>query len=964
MDPQRRETLASVGRFQMGMRPVPGPVLGKQETRKADLKFDLEDAPSPRESSDAPEKDPPSPLGESRGAAHFDPLLPAAEKSAGKRLLRKATQKATIGRQLTAGRFGLEADYKAPSLRSGEPNRKDILARLKNASKVLMAQRKIEKMTQNLSFADKAELHHHEEEEEKDEKEAAASPAGAAPGSDERVDRDWRAGRRTLAAPSKEKVLQRRQSLKDPPKDEITILEEKVAAAQMEINKDTEDLRELDSKIAARNQSIAYQENTLRRMRETVNRLRFVEAEIRESFDRHYAEGGAPPPSSLQDKGPFSGERFPFLEALLAEDAPFGGNATLSESPLERSRTLRSEKAPRGTASEKSVDTLSRASAAKPGAAARRFRELQLPTPKVGEPGRRERRRRSPSLVEEPAPIIPLPVKPLFKSAATGYLQALIALLLCNEDTAQTISLLLRKMSLADFQRRAVAMLTETCAALLAHQNLAANQEIARYSAQWLAIIQQITESSRATLYLPNDDGELVSRMSTLTTPSVIPVGDGVPGWCFEHGQSILTNDPYNDPRFNPVFDKRFKLDTSSVLCVPAFRGAKLIGVLELANKSVSGGGYGDLDEELARRACDYVGAGLLPPAVQAQLAAHEGAERAMAEQLIMEQKQHHMATLVAEIVGSIGAIAECERSTLFLHDVERKSLWTGFVRGGPGIEIPDNVGLAGACFTHNVLLNIPDCYEDPRFERAVDMATGYRTRTMMCAPVLHAVYGRPVGVLQVINKMSSSFTRQDEAQMRQLCSMASAVVLASDSLAELALAEEMTTRLFKALSIATVLFDMSGTCVRVNQDAIDLFFLERAEQWVGKKAQPIFGKANRKLYRLYETTKQTEETCMHEVRVYPSVGDSDGMVRFVRFEPFKLPGGDVVGVSLSLMPTIQESSRKPEVRVGAAESPKGSPPTGAKPATPTRKAAAAPGGAPGSPGAQGAVALPPRADG
>ena len=100
------------------------------------------------------------------------------------------------------------------------------------------------------------------------------------------------------------------------------------------------------------------------------------------------------------------------------------------------------------------------------------------------------------------------------------------------------------------------------------------------------------------------------------------------------------------------------------------------------------------------------------------------------------------MATLVAEIVGSIGAIAECERSTLFLHDVERKSLWTGFVRGGPGIEIPDNVGLAGACFTHNVLLNIPDCYEDPRFEGAVDMATGYRTRTMMS----RRAAGRPSG--------------------------------------------------------------------------------------------------------------------------------------------------------------------------------------------------------------------------
>merc|ERR1719316_484227 len=96
----------------------------------------------------------------------------------------------------------------------------------------------------------------------------------------------------------------------------------------------------------------------------------------------------------------------------------------------------------------------------------------------------------------------------------------------------------------------------------------------------------------------------------------------------------------------------------------------------------------------------------------------------------------------------------------LFLHDVERKSLWTGFVRGGPGIEIPDNVGLAGACFTHNVLLNIPDCYEDPRFERAVDMATGYRTRTMMCAPVLHAVYGRPDGVPDSDDDVRACVTR------------------------------------------------------------------------------------------------------------------------------------------------------------------------------------------------------------
>merc|ERR550514_843669 len=94
----------------------------------------------------------------------------------------------------------------------------------------------------------------------------------------------------------------------------------------MEINKDTEELSELESKIAARNTSIAYQENTLRRMRETVNRLRFVEAEIRESFDRHYAEGGAP---SSKEKEPF----------LPADDLPLGSTMSTFLDPGSSGQT-------------------------------------------------------------------------------------------------------------------------------------------------------------------------------------------------------------------------------------------------------------------------------------------------------------------------------------------------------------------------------------------------------------------------------------------------------------------------------------------------------------------------------------------------------------------------------------------------------------------------------------------------
>ena len=44
-------------------------------------------------------------------------------------------------------------------------------------------------------------------------------------------------------------------------------------------------------------QALAYQENHLRRVRETVFRLRFVEAELRDCFERHQPEDntGGPP---------------------------------------------------------------------------------------------------------------------------------------------------------------------------------------------------------------------------------------------------------------------------------------------------------------------------------------------------------------------------------------------------------------------------------------------------------------------------------------------------------------------------------------------------------------------------------------------------------------------------------------------------------------------------------------------
>ncbi|XP_061083836.1 cAMP and cAMP-inhibited cGMP 3',5'-cyclic phosphodiesterase 10A isoform X2 [Conger conger] len=70
--------------------------------------------------------------------------------------------------------------------------------------------------------------------------------------------------------------------------------------------------------------------------------------------------------------------------------------------------------------------------------------------------------------------------------------------------------------------------------------------------------------------------------------------------------------------------------------------------------------------------------------------------------------------------------------------------------------------GIAGQVARTGEVLNIPDAYADPRFNRDVDLYTGYTTRNILCMPIVSR--GTVIGVVQMVNKLSgSAFTKTDE---------------------------------------------------------------------------------------------------------------------------------------------------------------------------------------------------------
>lgn len=67
-----------------------------------------------------------------------------------------------------------------------------------------------------------------------------------------------------------------------------------------------------------------------------------------------------------------------------------------------------------------------------------------------------------------------------------------------------------------------------------------------------------------------------------------------------------------------------------------------------------------------------------------------------------------------------------------------------------PQISVPKGKGIAGWVAQEGKSLLIPDAYADERFYKDADRQTGFRTRSILCAPLKHN--GNVIGVLQILN--------------------------------------------------------------------------------------------------------------------------------------------------------------------------------------------------------------------
>ncbi|XP_064626928.1 probable 3',5'-cyclic phosphodiesterase pde-5 isoform X4 [Lineus longissimus] len=132
------------------------------------------------------------------------------------------------------------------------------------------------------------------------------------------------------------------------------------------------------------------------------------------------------------------------------------------------------------------------------------------------------------------------------------------------------------------------------------------------------------------------------------------------------------------------------------------------------------------------------------------------------------------MDMVIMKIMNYAKTLVNADRASLFLLDPHSQELYARIFDTGnideseeaglqcdKEIRFPMDKGIAGHVASTGETLNIPDAYQDERFNRDVDLQTGYTTTTILCMPIL--IKGSIIGVVQMVNKLHGTFNTSDE---------------------------------------------------------------------------------------------------------------------------------------------------------------------------------------------------------
>ncbi|MCL2325868.1 MAG: GAF domain-containing sensor histidine kinase [Proteobacteria bacterium] len=127
---------------------------------------------------------------------------------------------------------------------------------------------------------------------------------------------------------------------------------------------------------------------------------------------------------------------------------------------------------------------------------------------------------------------------------------------------------------------------------------------------------------------------------------------------------------------------------------------------------------------------------------------------------------------MVLEIISDkTTQLMRAERTTIFLLEKGERGAYLSskIAQGAHVIELELGQGIAGTVALRRKSMNLKDAYKSPLFEPSFDIASGFKTTSCLCFPIMN-MQKDLLGVIQVLNKINGYFTLDDEEMIASIC--------------------------------------------------------------------------------------------------------------------------------------------------------------------------------------------------
>jgi adenylate cyclase len=443
----------------------------------------------------------------------------------------------------------------------------------------------------------------------------------------------------------------------------------------------------------------------------------------------------------------------------------------------------------------------------------------------------------------------------------------------------------------------------------------------------------ELLNADRTTIYLLDEErDELHTTVAKGNGGGTIeirfPANQGIAGEVATFKRAInIPFDFFDDPRSAQAKIQYEKTGyrTYTMLTMPLLNdNGDLVAVVQLINKlrrdatateldqKIDLGGFTRQDEELFREFAPSIRLILESSrsfyvATQRQRAANALIKATQS----LSQSSLDLDDTLKRVMNEAKQLMNADRSTLWLIDGDRDEIWTRITTTDGTqreLRLPMGVGFAGQVAMSGEVLNIGfDLYDHAGAETAkkTDQATGYRTCSLLCMPVLNAD-GELIGVTQLVNKRKqgdfpsydpqnwpeapecwkAGFNRSDQDFMATF-NIQAGVALQNAKLFETVKQQEQTQRdILRSLSNGVISTNHEGHIIAANESAkkllgltesallegqalTELVQLETGEfsKWFSSALSGVEGK-NRQQYYPDQTLQPFQGTEQHSINL------------------------------------------------------------------------------------------------